>query len=424
MDDSPLEIGVLNDVSNGTPPLFHAERSVAECREEVINLARRLGWVRSLSEARELVVSTARKISEADGSAIFVVSPDGIRCVCESARTPHWQDRVFPLQSVVGAMAQHDGFEKVTDLTRDGRSAPEEVLLGVRGLAGISFGAQGQRGLLCLYWERNYAITPEDEETLGSAAELFDAACARLELEQRLAQSRQQVLELKDEFHALTYALSHDLRAPLRHIDGYARVILEDAEGQMSEERIRFANTILRSAHRLGELIEATLGWVRLGQTPLYLTTVDMHFLVRGAWEKVSRDQGRALQLSLAEIPPAQGCLSLLQQLWAELLSNAAKFSSRSQHPRVEVGGQRQGNELVYWVRDNGVGLDVTHCRGIFGLFKRFHGDRDFPGQGVGLALAQRIVRRHRGRIWIESAPGRGTTVFFALRADLNANDL
>jgi len=380
--------------------------------------------VRSNSEARDAVAATLRKVCECDGAVIFCVEGETVKCACENAQTARWGTEVIHQSSMIGSLTQRDRLEKIRDLHLDARTALAETRLGVRGFAAVPFGPAHQRGLLAVYWEKPYSLTAEEEENLSSAAELLEAACARLELEQRLAQSRQQLLELNDEFHALSYAVSHDLRAPLRHIDGYARLILDEAETQSAEDRIRFTTTILRSAHRLGELIEGALSWVRLGQVPLQLTSVDMHFLARTAWEKVSRDQGRAFQLQLAPLPSTRGGPDLLQQLWAELLSNAAKFSSRSQHPRVEVGGEHRGDEVVYWVRDNGVGLDVTHCRGLFGLFKRFHSDRDFPGQGVGLALVQRIVRRHRGRVWFESAPGRGTTVFFALRPTLSASDL
>jgi PAS domain S-box-containing protein len=218
------------------------------------------------------------------------------------------------------------------------------------------------------------------------------------------------------ELEAFSYSVSHDLRAPLRAIDGYTRILVEDYETILNDEGKRICGVISREARRMGQLIDDLLAFSRLGRKEMYSSKIEMRTLVVSVLNELLNEEDRErIDFRIAKLHPAQGDSSLIRQVWVNLLANAIKFTSKKEAPVIEVGCKTSKDELVYFVRDNGAGFDMEYANKLFGVFQRLHSDSEFEGTGVGLAIVQRIIRRHEGRVWAEGEVGKGATFYFAL---------
>lgn len=240
---------------------------------------------------------------------------------------------------------------------------------------------------------------------------------ANHQLEARVQQRTQQLEAANKELEAFSYSVSHDLRTPLRAVDGFAQALLEEFGPQLPEEGQRQVLTIREGAQRMGHLIDDLLAFSRLGrEAPTRPVAVDMDGLVRQALDDLLGEQpGRLVEIRAAPLPPGQGDTALLRQVWTNLLSNALKYTRQQDSPLVEIDSVLEEGETVYFVRDNGTGFDMRYAHKLFGVFQRLHRAEDFEGTGVGLAIVRRIVQRHGGRVWAESALDRGATFYFTL---------
>src|SRR5258706_1371473 len=187
----------------------------------------------------------------------------------------------------------------------------------------------------------------------------------------------------------------------------------EDSAARLDEEGRRLLTVIRESAGRMGQLIDDLLNFSRLGRQPVARHPVDTTALVNEVIQEV-RGQSPA-SIEVRELARAQGDRALLKQVWLNLIGNAVKYSAKRAAPRIEIGGQVEGEENIYWVRDNGAGFDMRYATKLFGVFQRLHSQDDFAGTGVGLAIVHRIVSRHGGRVWAEGKPGEGACFFFSL---------
>ena len=236
------------------------------------------------------------------------------------------------------------------------------------------------------------------------------------ELNATLERHKSELEATNRELESFSYSVSHDLRAPLRAIDGFSLMLLEDYESQLDAEARRYLTTIRAGIRRMGQLIDDLLAFARIGRQPLKSASVDMTELARRAAADALREiQGPAPRLLVEQLPSAHGDASLLEQVWLNLIGNAVKYSSKVAASMIEVRASTEGAEVVYSVTDNGAGFDMQFSHKLFKVFQRLHGEEEFPGTGVGLAIVQRIVTRHGGRVWAKSAPGRGATFYFTV---------
>ena len=230
--------------------------------------------------------------------------------------------------------------------------------------------------------------------------------------------TEEQLSQSNSELERFSYSVSHDLRAPLRAINGYAQAVLEDYAAALDPEGQRFLAVIRDSAKRGGELIDALLNFSRLGRQTLAVEPVNLTELARAVVEELRKAAGPDGTDTIVDpLPPARGDRTLLRQVLANLIGNAFKFTRGRPHPHIEIGARREGQAVVYFVRDNGVGFDMQYADKLFGVFQRLHRADEFEGTGVGLALAQRIIQRHGGRIWADGKVDGGATFFFTLPA-------
>jgi len=253
----------------------------------------------------------------------------------------------------------------------------------------------------------------ESKQT-AEAIHLLNAA-----LEQRVEERTAQLVAANQELEAFSYSVSHDLRTPLRAVDGFSQAVEEDFGGLLPDEGRRQLRTIRESAQRMGDLIDDLLEFSRLSRQPMNQQRVQVEPLVRSVFTDLNNlCAGRKIELKIGALPDCESDPALLKQVWLNLLSNALKYTRRRESAVVEVGCLEQARESVYFVRDNGSGFDMRYAGKLFGVFQRLHRAEDYEGTGVGLAIVQRIIHRHGGRIWAEAEPERGATFFFTLKGE------
>lgn len=243
------------------------------------------------------------------------------------------------------------------------------------------------------------------------------------ELNRELSGRVDQVSEVNRELESFSYSVSHDLRAPLRHIAGFSDK-LDRHFGDNTDERVRhYLGVIREAAQRMSALIEDLLLYSRLGRGALRLQPVDMNALTEEVRALLTPETAaRSIEWRIGGLPIVMGDESLLRQVWQNLLGNAVKYTGQREHALIEVGVESHDDEeLVFFVRDNGIGFDMEYAGKLFGVFQRLHKASEFPGTGIGLANVRRIVGRHGGRVWAEARPGEGATFRFSLPASIAA---
>ncbi|MDP3065347.1 MAG: ATP-binding protein [Methanobacteriaceae archaeon] len=236
------------------------------------------------------------------------------------------------------------------------------------------------------------------------------------DLNQKLGKQAEELEEANEELEAFAYSVSHDLRVPLRAINGFSRILVEDYESTLDEEGVRLLNIVRDNTAKMGHLIDDILLLSRAGRQEMKESEIDMKDLVKSVWEELQTDwEGREIELKLEEMPKTRGDRALLTQVFQNLLSNSIKFTREKNPALVEVGAQEDEDKITYYVRDNGAGFDMKYVEKLFGLFQRLHSPEEFEGTGVGLSIVQRIVKRHGGRVWGESELDKGASIYFTL---------
>ncbi len=295
------------------------------------------------------------------------------------------------------------------------------MIAGGELIGALSFGGEARE-----FPEEQVAVAREAASQLAIAV-----AQARLharvqrqadELERRVRERTSQLqertaeLELANkELEAFSYTVSHDLRTPLRAVDGFARLFEEDYGAKVDGEGRRLLGVIRDSSRRMGTLIDDLLAFSMLGRTALHPVALDMGALTAEVWAELGG--GSAATFLVAPLPPARGDRALLKQVWANLISNALKYSAKRAAPLITVTGESRDEERVYCVADNGAGFDPRYYGKLFGVFQRLHAETEFSGTGVGLATVQRVVMRHGGRVWAEGEVDAGAKFYFSLPA-------
>ena len=226
------------------------------------------------------------------------------------------------------------------------------------------------------------------------------------------------------ELEAFSYSVSHDLRAPLRAIHGYTRILMEDYEPVLDAEGKRVCGVISREAQRMGQLIDDLLAFSRLGRKEMRTSGIDMESLADSVFEELMNNENEErIDFRVGHLPLITGDTVMMRQVWVNLISNALKFTSAKERAVIEVGSIQGETETVYFVRDNGAGFDMEYAHKLFGVFQRLHSESEFEGTGVGLAIAQRVIHRHGGRVWAEGEVDKGAIFCFTLPKKENEND-
>jgi signal transduction histidine kinase len=218
------------------------------------------------------------------------------------------------------------------------------------------------------------------------------------------------------ELESFSYSVSHDLRAPIRAINGYTRILVDDYEEKFDTEGKDVLRAIIHNSKIMGRLIDDLLAFSKLGRKQISVSEINVDDLVQLIREELIFDEGENIpHFTINPLPPVKGDQSLLKQVWINLISNAIKYSKNKAVTNIEIGAFEKGNGIVYYVKDKGAGFDMQYYDKLFGVFQRLHSQKEFEGTGIGLAIVQKIINRHNGTVWAESVVNEGTTFYFSL---------
>lgn len=304
----------------------------------------------------------------------------------------------------------------------------ELVRAGMGEFLHVPLACQGELlGALTLSREPGLTFLPREQEIARQVADHMALAIrqGRLqeeverharELERRVEERTRQLQAANEELEAFAYSVSHDLRSPLRAVDGFSRMLEEDHGEALDPEARRLLGVIRGSTRRMDQLIADLLSLSRVARADLQRDVVDMETQARDAFlEVLAHEQDPGCELELGALPEARGDTRLLRQVWRNLLGNAVKFSRGAAVRRVTVAGGRRDGSCWYEVRDQGAGFDPAYAHKLFGVFQHLHGEHEFEGSGVGLALVRRVLRRHGGQVEAMGEVGKGATFRFTM---------
>jgi light-regulated signal transduction histidine kinase (bacteriophytochrome) len=238
---------------------------------------------------------------------------------------------------------------------------------------------------------------------------------------ERLLHTRTDELEkANQELEAFSYSVSHDLRWPLRAIDGYSKILLEEYKTRLDVKAQRYLNLMRTSTQQMDRLVEDLLAFSRLARQPLKKQPSDITEVVRAALEDLESTEGRSVDITIGTLPPSQADPGLIKQVFVNLLQNALKFTRTRPHAVIHVGYQAHETDSIgaYYVQDNGIGFDMKYVDKAFGVFQRLHRPEDYEGTGVGLAIVHRIISRHGGKVWAHAEVDKGATFYFTLQGE------
>jgi signal transduction histidine kinase len=404
----------------------------------LVEVVQQLSLARSLAAVMEIVRVAARQLAGADG-ATFVLR-DGDRCFYadEDAIAPLWKGQRFPMSACISGWAMMNaGAAVIKDIYQDAR-IPHDAYRPtfVKSLVMTPIRTAAPVGAIGVYWAKMHDTSPVELELLRALADSTSVAMESVDLlsnlEKRVTERTQELHQrsaeleiLNRELDAFSYSVAHDLRSPLNAIGGFSEALLETQGGKLDGAGRDQLNRISSGVERMQALISDLLSLSKIVRASLTRERVDLsaeaHAILaslRDGEDVVRGARPRRVETVIAEQLIVDGDSGLLRVVLQNLLSNAWKFTSKRDSARIEVGSRlEQSGERTYFVRDNGAGFDSANASNLFGPFQRLHTQAQFPGTGIGLATVQRIVHRHGGRIWAESAVERGTSFYFTLGA-------
>jgi signal transduction histidine kinase len=385
--------------------------------ERLVQVIQELSRARDLEAVMRIGLRAARELTGADGAAFVLRDGDHCYYADEDAIEPLWKGRRFALQGCISGWAMlHREPVIIEDIYADPR-IPHDAYRPtfVKSLVMVPIRRIKPVGVIGNYWAVQRRPTPTEMRLLQALADSTSTAMENVEL---LAQLERQVTERTDqleaanrELEAFSYAVSHDLRAPLRAIKGFSQILIEDHAAALVEAK-PYLDRICGAASRMNDLIDDLLQLARMTRSELKPGSCDLAQAAREIFSDLHQaEPARAIEIAIPDALPAHGDPRLVRVLLENLLGNAWKFTAKRTGPRIELGC----SDGAWFVRDNGAGFDAARATKLFQPFQRMHTAAEFEGTGIGLATAQRIVRRHGGRIWADSTPGHGATFYFTL---------
>ena len=398
--------------------------------QQLVTVVQRLSMARDLASIMEIVRHEARSLVNADGASFVLKDGDLCFYAEEDAVGPLWKGQRFPLETCISGwtMLNHQA-AAIEDIYLDARIPHDSYRSTfVKSLVMTPIRTVAPVGAIGVYWAKRHRATAEEIELLQALADstsiAIEAADLFANLERKVAERTAEVARrntelevLNKELEAFSYSVAHDLRSPLITIDGFTQVLLENTVDLLDEPNRKHLERITTAVRRMHRLINDLLGLSKIVRAPLHNDTVDLSRVAREIIRNLHESApARIADFTIAEGMVVQGDPGLLRIVLENLLSNAWKFTARQERAQIEFGtGADREGRTVYFVRDNGAGFDPKYAAKLFSPFQRLHSEAQFAGTGIGLATAQRIVHRHGGEIWAESAVNSGAGFYFTL---------
>lgn len=380
-----------------------------------------LSLARSLDDIRAIVRRAARELTGADGATFVLRDGDLCHYVDEDAIGPLWKGQRFPMSACISGWAMlNRRAAAIEDIFADPRIPVDAYRpTFVKSLAMVPIRTREPIGAIGNYWASRHAPREDEVELLQALADATSVAMENVrvhdELEDRVRARTAELEQAYRELESFSYSVSHDLRAPLRSIEGFSRLLAEDAAARLSASDLRTLERVQNGCSRMSTLIDNLFGLARVATTEPARRPVDLAALAREAAERLGREHPeRRVEFSASDAH-AEADPGLLLVAFENLLGNAWKFTAGREAARVEFGVEHRGDKDIFFVRDDGAGFDSASATGLFEPFHRFHSADKFQGTGIGLATVARVIRRHGGRIWAESSPGKGAAFYFTL---------
>lgn len=391
----------------------------------LIQAVQDLSQARDIDRIRVIVRTAAREMANADGATFVMREGDLCHYVDEDAIGPLWKGLRFPMSACISGWAMLNRQPaRVPDIFLDPRIPLDAYRpTFVKSLVMVPIRETDPLGAIGVYWASPHEASAATVALLQALANTTAVAMENVrvyqELERRVQERTAELEAANVELDAFAHSVSHDLRAPLRHLSGFARLLQEHTASDFDEDGRHYVKRIAAAAQRMTHLIDDLLAFARLGRTSLKKSPIDLREVVCDAQREVMMEAGeRPIEWRLIDaevIVPADA--PLLRQVLLNLLSNAIKYTRNRAPARIEVGARYEPTreEVVVFVRDNGVGFDAAYANKLFGVFQRLHSEDEFEGTGIGLANVRRIIQRHGGRAWAEGAVNEGATFWFTL---------
>jgi K+-sensing histidine kinase KdpD len=391
--------------------------------QRLLQAVQDLSHVRTLKEIMEIVRHAARELTGADGASFVLRDNEQCYYADEDAIGPLWKGQRFPLSACISGWAMLNKKSAViADIYNDPR-VPVDAYRPtfVKSLVMVPIRTEAPVGAIGNYWATPHTATAEEVELLQALANTTAVAMENVtvyaELEQRVRDRTLQLESANSELEAFSYSVSHDLQAPLRAISGFSEILSENLEDKLDGDSAHCLKTILAQTKRMTDIIADLLRLSRLGRSELRIEAIDMSRLTRNLADRLKKiDPQHHAKFKIQEGLEIRGDAGLIESALENLLSNAWKYSSKQKQPVIEFGQVTPPDGVpAFFVRDNGAGFEMKYAAKLFAPFQRFHSQEEFPGNGIGLATVQRIIHRHGGRIWADSATDQGATFFFTL---------
>lgn len=405
----------LPDPASSAAPAF----SYARAMEALVQTIQSLSLARDLSTVTKIVRRAARELTGADGATFVLRKEDRCHYVDEDAIGPLWKGSNFPMSACISGWAMMNKQPAVIeDIYKDPRIPVDAYSpTFVKSLVMVPIRSDDPIGAIGTYWAKPHLAGADEVKILRALADSTSLTLENIqlysELEERVKLRTAQYEAANKELETFSYSVSHDLRAPLRSIEGFSQMLLR-SEDELSKGAKDKLDRVISATRRMSRLIEDLLSLSRVARAPVKTQILDLAHLAHEIAANLARESPQR-EVDWAIQAPLTICADpgLLHILMENLLSNAWKFTAKREHARIAVGYSHEVS--AYFVQDNGVGFDPAYADKLFGAFQRLHDETEFPGTGIGLATVARIVHRHGGRVWGESQPNHGATFFFTM---------